>query len=114
MTSPLLILDVAHPPRHPDRVEEALLTAWRDVRNSTEYRGIKVIHGYGKSGAKASTRETVRNWTYRMRGKFRAVIEGEQYSLQHPAVLEMRREGETFPDPDLDRANPGITVLIVK
>jgi hypothetical protein len=114
MTSPLLVLDVAHPARHPDIVEEALLTAWREVQNSTVYRGIKVIHGYGKSGAKASTRETVRNWTFRMRGKFRAVIDGEHYSLHHPAVLDMRREAGTFPDPDLDRANPGITVLIVK
>lgn len=114
MASPLLTLDVAHPPRHPDQVEQELLDAWQRVRNSPGLYVLKVIHGHGSSGKGGSTRETVRNWAFRQRKRFVAVIPGEEYSLFHDETARMRKEVGAFPDPDLDVPNPGITIVWVK
>jgi hypothetical protein len=110
----LLTLDVAHPPRHPDVVEKELLDAWMNVRSSPSYRILKIIHGHGSTGKGGSTRELVRNWTFRNRKRFRAIIEGEKYTLFDPAVQEMRLEVGQYSDADLNAANPGITIVWIK
>jgi len=109
----LLTIDLAHPPRHPDRVEEELLQAWSEVRNSPHLRVLKVIHGHGSHRGGSRTRELVRNWAYRNRSRFRAVIHGEQYGLSDPATMELRREVGLYNDSDLDCRNPGVTVFWV-
>jgi len=114
MTSPLLTIDVAHPPRHPDQVEQDLLDAWQRVRNSSALHVLKIIHGHGSSGKGGTTRETVRNWAYRQRKNFVAVIPGEEYTLSNDDTARMRVEVGAFADPDLDFPNPGITVLWIK
>jgi len=112
--SPMLTIDVAHPPRHPDVVEQDLLDAWSKVRNSSSLRILKIIHGHGSTGKGGSTKEVVRNWTFRNRNKFRAVIEGENYSMFDADVQEMREEVGQFGDSDLGNANLGITIVWVK
>ena len=77
----LLTLDVAHPPRHPELVEAELLEAWHTARNRSDVRVIKIIHGHGSSGRGGSTRDIARNWLHRNRNRFRAIIDGERYSL---------------------------------
>jgi hypothetical protein len=109
--SPVLTIDVAHPPLHPDQVEEELLRASMQVRNRPELRVLKVIHGHGSSGKGGSTKETVRNWAFRNRNKLRAVIDGEEYGLYDPTVQELRKEVGNYPDADLNNSNPGITIL---
>lgn len=109
----LLTIDLAHPPRHPDRVEEELLHAWSAVRNSPHLRILKVIHGHGSGRKGSRTKELVRNWAYRNRGRFRAVIEGEHYDLADVATMELRREVGRYEDDDLGRENPGVTVFWV-
>jgi hypothetical protein len=104
------VLDVAHPPRHPDRVEEDLGAALAEARNAPGLRVLKIIHGYGSSGSGGSTKEVVRTWLFR-RKTLRAVIEGERYGLLDPDTQEMRRELKGEADPDLDAANRGITVV---
>jgi hypothetical protein len=104
------VIDVAHPPRHPDRVEEDLGAALAEARNAPGLRVLKIIHGYGSSGSGGSTKEVVRNWLFR-RKTLRAVIEGERYGLLDPDTQEMRRELKGEADPDLDAANRGITVV---
>ncbi len=114
MSSPLLTIDVAHPPRHPARVEEALMDAYATVRNSSVYRIIKVIHGYGSSGRGGSTRDVVRNWAFRMGDRFREVIPGEEYSLFHAKTQKLRASVGDYIDPDLGAENKGVTYVWVK
>jgi hypothetical protein len=113
--SPLLLtIDVAHPPRRPDEVESDLLDAWENVRNSPTIRVLKVIHGYGSGGKGGVTRELVRNWAYRQRGRFRGIFYGEDYTLHDPATQALRREIGQYPDTDLTMPNPGVTIIWVK
>src|SRR5512145_193874 len=86
---PILTIDVAHPPRPPGVVEEELLQAWNEVRNSSSLRVLKIIHGYGSTGKGGTTKETVRNWLYQHRGKFLGVIEGEEYNAYNGVAQEM-------------------------
>lgn len=111
MSIPLLTIDVAHPPRHPDEVEDELLRALLQVQSSPSLRIIKIIHGYGSGGA---TRDTVRNWAFRNRLKIKAVINGEDYSLYESATQSMRKAVGNFVDADLDAGNNGITIVWVK
>ncbi len=114
MTSPLLVLDVAHPPRRPEEVERALLEAWSEVRNSTVLRILKIIHGHGSSGKGGMTRELVRNWLFQNRSRFKGIIEGESYAMFDQTVTSMRGETGPFDDRDLDAANPGITIVWIR
>ncbi len=106
-------IDVAHPPRHPDLVEEQLLEAWMRVRNHAELRVIKAIHGHGSSGKGGSTKETVRNWAFQHRGHFESIIVGEQFDLTDTATQEMLAECGIMYDDDCGKANPGITLIWV-
>ena len=112
--SPILTLDVAHPPRHPDIVEQELLDAWSRVRNSSLLRILKIVHGHGSLGKGGATKETVRNWAFRHRMKFKAVIDGESYSIYVDGTREMRTEVGSYEDADLENANAGITLLWIK
>lgn len=114
MAHPVYVLDVAHPPRHPDEVEEELLDAWQHVRNSPVLSILKIVHGYGSSGTGGSTRDVVRNWAYKNRLRFVAVIPGEEYTLFHDETARLRKELGNFPDPDLGHPNSGLTIVRVK
>ena len=113
-SSPLLTIDVAHPFRPPDTVELEMLQACSEIRSSSIVRVLKIVHGHGSSGKGGMTKEVVRNWAFRNRGKFRLVIEGEQYSVYDRLTQEMRKEVGQYLDQDLDRENPGITLIWVK
>ena len=110
--SPILTIDVAHPPRHADEVEQQLLDAWSRVRNSSSLRVIRVVHGYGSSGRGGSTKETARNWIFRNRSRFKSVIEGENINLYHAATQELVKEVIGLGEEDRD--NPGTTIIWVK
>jgi hypothetical protein len=113
MTDPIRLLDVAHPPRHPGLVEEDLTKALADIRKVPAPGILKIIHGYGSSGRGGSTKEVVRNWLFRQK-RLRAVIEGERYGVLDPDTMKMRDEVGRLQDPDLDGANPGITIVWIK
>ncbi|MER3524631.1 MAG: hypothetical protein C4326_11365 [Ignavibacteria bacterium] len=113
--SPIVFtIDVAHSPRHPNAVEAELLDAWTTIRNSPTLRVLKVVHGHGSSGKGGTTRELVRNWLFARRARWRAIIEGENYTIFDREVQLMRKELGAFPDADLDKFNPGITVVWVR
>ena len=112
--SSLLTIDVAHPPRHPDVVEQQLTDAWSKIRNSSTLRVLKIVHGHGSTGKGGSTKDDVRNWAFRSRARLKAIIHGENYSVFDSDTQEMRDEVGTFSDPDLENANPGITILWIK
>jgi hypothetical protein len=107
-------IDVAHPPRLPAAVESTLLEEWGFVRNSTHERILKVVHGYGSSGQGGRTRDTVRNWLFAQRGRFRGVIAGEDCSPSN-ARLEAMVKATGYPyDPDLLKPNPGVTFVWIR
>lgn len=110
----ILTIDLAHPARSPAHVEDDLEAVFVQVRNASQHRAIKVIHGYGSHGRGGSTRETVRDWTYRVRRRLRAVIYGENYNIFDDDTQALRDECGQIGDPDLNAANPGITILWVK
>ena len=112
--TPVWTIDVAHPPRRPDEVEEDLLRAWRKVENTPSLRILKIIHGYGSSGKGGSTREVARNWCFRNAGRFRGVINGEVYSSFETKTQDLRAEVGQYEDPDIHSPNPGITVVWIK
>jgi len=113
MTGPLLVIDVAHPSRTPEAVEQELLDALDEVRSSRVFRLIKIIHGYGSSGRGGTTKAIVQNWLFRRRRAVRGVLPGESYGILDPATQVMRAEVGQYSDPDLGSANAGITLVWV-
>jgi hypothetical protein len=91
-----------------------LLETLRELQNLPSPAVVKIVHGYGSSGRGGSTREIVRNWLFRQRGRLLAVIEGEHYSLLDPETVRLRDATGPLPDPDLDAANGGVTIVWVK
>lgn len=114
MNSPVYTIDIAHPPVHPDRAEEELRSAWHIVRTSPGLRILKVIHGYGSSGEGGSTRTLARNWAFTHRARFRAIINGEDFTMFDSTTQQMRQEAGLFDDPDLTGGNSGILVIWVR
>jgi len=92
LSSPILTVDVAHPPQSANNVEEELNNAVRQTRASTSVRILKIIHGYGSSGKGGVTREVVRNWAFRNRHMFRMIVEGEQFNLYDGSTQELWKE----------------------
>jgi hypothetical protein len=102
-------IDVAHPPRKPNYVENEIDETLSRVNNSTSLRIIKIIHG--QSG---TTKETVRNWAHNNRRRLKGVIYGEDYTILDKQTQKMRDEAGQFSDLDLEASNGGITILWVK
>ncbi len=113
MSGPLLVVDVAHPPRPQEAAEEDLEDALIRVRSSHDLRVLKIVHGYGASGRGGMTKAVVQNWLFRRREAIRGVLPGESYDILDPATQAMRGEIGQFVDPDLGGANRGITVVWV-
>jgi len=88
--------------------------AWQTVRNSPALHILKIIHGYGSSGQGGSTRTLARNWAFRHRARFRAIINGEAYTLFETTTQKMRLDAGPYDDPDLVHGNPGILVIWVR
>lgn len=68
---------------------------------------IKIIHGLG-SGKVA---RGVRLWAKEQRGRFRAVINGEDYNTFNRDAVVMRSDFLSTNDTDFNRNNPGITII---
>ena len=97
-----------------EAVEDLLMHAWMETRNSDRVRVLKVIHGYGSSGKGGQTLLIVRNWASRMKGRLRAVIDGEDFSIYSAETRAMRREVGEIDDAELDAGNRGVTYLWIK
>ena len=114
MDSPVMTIDVAHPPLGAKALDAALLEAWGIVRNSSRLRILKIVHGYGSSGVGGTMRQEVRNWAFANRRRFKGVIEGEECNLNRELTQTLRMEVGNFDDSDLSAGNAGITVIWVK
>ena len=74
-------------------------------------RIIKIIHGWGRETGSNVLQTKVRSWLAGRPFSFRAIIEGESYSLFDDKTAEMRDEIGPFPDNDLNASNKGMTLV---
>ena len=77
---------------------------------------IKFIHGYGSTGKGGRIRTEVRRYLedQKRRGQIRDWIPGEDFSIFSEATRSaFRLCGELRQDPDLERHNNGITVVLL-
>ena len=83
---------------------------------SMGYTALKIIHGYGSTGKGGKIRVQARSRLERMKGagEIRGYIPGEEFSIFNSATLEaFRRCGALRKDPDLERHNNGITIILL-
>jgi len=76
----------------------------------------KVIHGYGSSGTGGRIRVEARGYLARQKGKgvIRSFIPGEDFSIfNEDTRAAFTRCGELRQDPDLERHNNGITIVVL-
>ena len=98
--------------------DDAVKRVTYNIRNSKALgtRAIKFIHGYGSTGAGGVIRTKTRRYLseQKRKGLIKDYITGEDFSIFDEAT---RRALNTYPelrsDPDLDRHNNGITIVIL-
>ena len=81
-----------------------------------QFAVLKIIHGYGSSGTGGKIRTEVRAYLARqlMQKKLSAVIPGEQFSIfETPTQQLLRTCPDLRRDPDLDRHNNGVTLVVL-
>jgi len=77
---------------------------------------LKVIHGYGSSGAGGEIRIAVQKRLHEMReaGQIRDCIFGEDWSKSDETTWRLlQAHAELKDDSDLGRRNPGITIVLL-
>lgn len=107
-------LEIGHP-----AVAQALERMRMELRMSKKrgYTAVKLIHGFGSSGSGGKIRTAVRRELAAMqrRGEIGDVIFGEKLTIFSQETQELLRRCPSFRrDPDLERYNNGITVVVIK
>ena len=107
-------LEIGHP-----AVAQALERMRMELRMSKKrgYTAVKLIHGFGSSGSGGKIRTAVRRELTAMqrRGEIGDVIFGEKLTIFSQETQELLRRCPSFRrDPDLERYNNGITVVVIK
>lgn len=106
-------LEMGHP-----TVEQALKILSSEIRHARAfgYSAVKIIHGYGSSGTGGKIRIAVRKRLGELSrsGQLKAVIPGEDFSIFHePTRIGFLRCDALRRDPDLERRNQGITIILL-
>ncbi len=77
---------------------------------------VKIIHGYGSSGKGGKIRTETRRYLaeQKRKGLIRDFIPGEQFSIFDEATRSaFLRCDELRRDPDLERSNNGVTIVVL-
>ena len=77
---------------------------------------LKIIHGYGSTGTGGKIRPAVRKrlWEMQAKSQVKAVILGEDFSIFNDSTrLAFQLSAALRRDPDLERRNQGITLVIL-
>jgi hypothetical protein len=93
----------------------SLLTDTLRIARNENYAAVKIIHGYGSSGAGGAIRTAVQaDLMLRVRaGEIRAFIAGEDWRISNEqAWALLQRCPELKADSDLGRRNHGISVVV--
>jgi hypothetical protein len=99
-------------------VQEALQRLEREmaVARQGKLALLKIVHGYGSSGAGGDIRIAVQKRLHELAagGQIRACIFGENWSKSDDATWRLlQAESGLRSDPDLGRRNLGITVVLL-
>lgn len=99
-------------------VRDALQRLERELALARQERAgfLKLIHGYGSSGAGGDIRIAVQNRLLEItqNGQIRACIFGENWSKSDDATWKLLRcHPELKSDPDLGGRNAGITIVVL-
>ncbi len=77
---------------------------------------IKVLHGYGSHGRGGAIllelRKILRQ--YKKQGKIYDFFGGESWDIFNKKTLYLLNRDKTIFDEDLNKSNPGITIIIIK
>ena len=98
--------------------DDAIKRITYNIRNGKEWgaAAIKIVHGYGSSGKGGKIRTKSRRYLEDQKklGMIKDFITGEKFSIFDDATLKAFNAcGELRQDPDLDRYNNGITIVIL-
>ena len=99
-------------------VSEALQRLGRELAlaRQEKIKLIKLVHGYGSSGAGGEIRIAVQKYLVAMAqsGQIRGCIFGENWSKSDEATWSlMQSHAALKSDPDLGRRNRGITIIVL-
>ncbi len=99
-------------------VREALQRLDRELAQAHQERVncLKLVHGYGSTGAGGEIRLAVQNRLLEMLrdGHIRACIFGENWSKSDDVAWKLlQSHSELKADPDLGRSNRGITIVVL-
>lgn len=100
-------IDIGHAGQNASDAITDLEVAISTAKSDSETTAVKIIHGLG-SGRVASE---VRRWAKEQRGRFKGVINGEDYDMFNKYAVDMRSGFLTSDDEDFNRRNPGITII---
>ncbi len=100
------------------RADQAIRQLTFEIRHSRQlgYRVLKIIHGYGSSGAGGRIRVEARAYLGRLlkRREIRGFIPGEDFSIFNPDTLAAFRLCDDLRrDRDLERHNNGVTFILL-
>ena len=99
-------LDIGHKSLNVLDALSSLETAISNAKNNNLV-ALKVIHGAGSG----TIRKAVRAWGQEQEGRFKAVINGEDYNMFNKNAVMMRSELVNKKDKDFNRRNSGITIF---
>jgi len=103
-------IDIGHISSGPilvDRAVEILAVAISQAKAGGVV-AVKINHGSGSGALK----KAVRGWLKNEKGRFKAVIYGENYSMFDKTSVAMRSQiSNKNKDNDFERKNPGITIV---
>ena len=99
-------------------VHEALQRLDREIARARQQNltWLKVIHGYGSTGAGGDIRIAVQKRLHELvaAGQIAGCILGEEWAKSSEEVWRMlQAHAELKADPDLGRRNPGITIVVL-
>jgi|TARA_B100001013_G_scaffold7203_1_gene4450 hypothetical protein len=99
-------LDIGHKSLNALDALSSLETAISNAKNNNLV-ALKAIHGSGSG----TIRKVVRAWGQEQEGRFKAVINGEDYNMFNKDAVMMRSELVNKKDKDFNRRNSGITIF---
>lgn len=99
-------------------VHEALQRLDREIALARQSKGVmlKIVHGYGSTGAGGDIRIAVQRRLHELRegGQIRGSIFGENWSKTDEATWRLLQTQPALKsDPDLGRRNQGITIVLL-
>ena len=101
------IIDIGHKNLNLEDAQSLLETTISQCSFEGKVRAIKVITGHGSGVLRSSVRE----WCDNQRGRFQAVIHGEDYTMFNREASDMRMDCGLKKDPDFGRNNSAVTYI---